>query len=71
MILSRFVRLFLPNLPCTDKDDTAESRKHRPFKLEAFAGGASWDTCKTILGLIAAMAIFTATFLFMRLVPAS
>ena len=25
VILSRFVRLFLLNLPCADKDDTAES----------------------------------------------
>ena len=32
MILSRFVRLFLLNLPCADKDDTAESRKYHPFK---------------------------------------
>ena len=32
VILSRFVRLFLLNLPCADKDDTAESRKYHPFK---------------------------------------
>ena len=36
MILSRYVRLFLLNLPCADKDDTAESRKYRPFIREAF-----------------------------------
>ena len=35
MILSRFVRPFLLNLPCADKDDTAESRKYRPFKYYA------------------------------------
>ena len=35
MILSRFVRLFLLNLPCADKDDTAESRKYHPFKMAA------------------------------------
>ena len=32
LLLSRFVGLFLLNLPCADKDDTAESRKYRPFK---------------------------------------
>ena len=33
MILSRFVRLFLLNLPCTDKDDTAESRQYHPLQI--------------------------------------
>ena len=32
MLLSRFVGLFLLNLPCADKDDTAESRKYHPFR---------------------------------------
>ena len=30
VILSRFVGLFLLNLPCADDDDTAESRKYHP-----------------------------------------
>ena len=34
MILSRFVRPFLLNLPCADKDDTAESRKYHPLGLD-------------------------------------
>ena len=28
LLLSRFVGLFLLNLPCADEDDTAESRKY-------------------------------------------
>ena len=32
LLLSRFVGLFLLNLPCADKDDTAESRKYRPLQ---------------------------------------
>ena len=33
LLHSRVVGRFLLNLPCADKDDTAESRKYHPFKL--------------------------------------
>ena len=40
MILSRFVGHFLQNLPCTDKDDTVESRKYHHFQKLIQAAGA-------------------------------
>ena len=52
MILSRFVRLFLPNLPCADKDDTAESRKYHPLKVQA-AVEALWAGERELAALTA------------------
>ena len=42
VILSRFVGLFLLNLPCADKDDTVESRKCHPSGMVLFDEFCAW-----------------------------
>ena len=58
MILSRFVRLFLLNLPCTDKDDTAESRKYHPFQYT--------EGCRSDFALAEGMAAINLAGAFLR-----